>query len=528
MPQNPPPFSPTQISSLAGCKRDGTRFDGIALTDDLWSRINHGRPKSMQGYRRLINNLPQIARGMNVFDNAGYVYVVNGMQSHLYQNQIDINGNIANVSDRTPAAFVPDPNNLWQFDYLFDVTSSTVRVIAHAAPNLTDISNSTAQPVWYGDATANVALTTTGSSVSGGVVVLPPYLFTFGTSGTLNWSVPNTPNDFASSGSGTARVTSLKVVAGLPIRAGAGNAPAGLFWALDSVIMATFIGGTPVFNFSTFSNEASILSSQSVVEYDGIYYWLGVDRVMSFNGVVREVPNDMNLNYFYDNLNFAARQKCFAFKIPRWGEIWFCMPLFGATECNYAMILNLREIRPDGMPVWYDTKLPGSGRTCGHESQVFNWPLVAAVDPDVVTGNFRVWQHEYGQDSIDGTSVTAIEKYFTTQEYSNIAPSSGGGLNASLIGDIFEPDFLMSGAMTVQMIGRANARAPDVLGTAQAVIQSIDGTGVSTDNQLAFFPSGEKNQRLMRFKLDSNVLGGSYHAGKNIVHLGQGDGRMRT
>lgn len=519
---------PVPIDNLEGCRRDGTLFDGNFLVDNKWNRVYATRNKSMGGYRRLINNLPQIARGMGVFDSNGVVYVSTGSASYLYQNQINQFGNLVATNDRTPAAFSANANNLWQFDYIYDVSSSTVRILAHAAPNLMDISNTATGDVWYGDATGTSVLTSTGSVVSGGCVCLQPYLFTYGTAGVINWSVPNKPNDFSGTGSGTARIGAMKIVYGLPIRSGAGNAPSGLFWALDSVIRASFVGGTAIFQFDTFSNEASILSSQGVIEYDGVYYWAGVDRFMSFNGTIREVPNDMNLNYFYDNLNFAQRQKVFAFKIPRWGEIWWCYPRGNATECTHAIILNLRETRPDGKPVWYDTVLPGNGRTCAHASQVFAWPLVAGVDADAVSGLYKVWQHEYGNDEIDGTFVGAIEKSFETCEYSAIAPPQGAGKNICLVGDIFEPDFLQTGDMTVQMIGRANARAPDQPGTVQTFIESTDGTGVPADDQMVYFPVNEKELRLMRWKIISNTQGGSYMAGKNLVHIGDGGKRMKT
>lgn len=512
-----------------GCKRDGTRFDGNFLVDNQWNRAQYGRNRSMGGYRRLSNNLPQLARGMDIFDSGGFVYIATGMASYLYQNTIDQFGNQVAAADRTPVGFVASPNNLWQFDYIYDVSSAVVTVIAHGAPNLADISSTVPQPVWFGDATGATPLVTTTSSVSGGCVCLQPYLFTYGTAGTVNWSVPNKPSDFSNTGSGTARIGAMKIVAALPIRAGAGNAPSGLFWALDSVIRCSFVGGTTTFQFDTFSNEASILSSQSVIEYDGVYYWAGVDRFMSFNGVLREVPNDMNLNWFYDGLNFQQRQKVFAFKIPRYGEIWWCYPRGNATECTHAVILNLRERRPDGMPVWYDTQLPNSGRTCGHESQVFAWPLMTGVDADPVSGLFRIWQHEYGTDAVDGISVAAIRKYYETPEFALTAPTSGAaGIDASVVVDAMEPDFLQDMNITVQMIGRVNARAPDQFGTPQTLIASTDGTGVDAQNQLMFFPATERNQRLLRFHVESNVQGGSYFGGKTILHIGQGDSRRRS
>jgi hypothetical protein len=107
--------------------------------------------------------------------------------------------------------------------------------------------------------------------VSGGVVSLYPYTFVYGSDGFVAWSVANDPDDWVGTGAGSAYVTAQKIVAALPLRAGPGNAPAGLFWSLDSLIRCTFVGGTAVFQFDTITTQSSILSSQSPVEYDGIF-----------------------------------------------------------------------------------------------------------------------------------------------------------------------------------------------------------------------------------------------------------------
>ncbi|MFM7851165.1 MAG: hypothetical protein ACKO96_04425, partial [Flammeovirgaceae bacterium] len=100
--------------------------------------------------------------------------------------------------------------------------------------------------------------------------------------------------------------------------------------------------------YDLISSQSSILSSKCVIEYDGIYYWVGVDRFLMYNGVVKEIPNSMNQNYFFDNLNYDQRQKVYVNKVPRFGEIWWFYPRGSATECNDAIIYNVRE------NCWYD------------------------------------------------------------------------------------------------------------------------------------------------------------------------------
>ena len=244
--------------------------------------------------------------------------------------------------------------------------------------NTTVVSVSTTNVVISNPATANGTVTVTFNNniaVSGGVVSLHPYLFVYGNNGLIkNCSAGNT-NDWVSADANETNVATSKVVQGLPVRGGS-NAPSGLFWSLDSLIRVSYIGGvgTPpqFWRYDIISSQSSILSSQSVIEYDGIYYWCGVDRFLLYNGVVKEIPNNMNQNYFFDNLNYAQRQKVYATKVPRFGEIWWFYPRGNATECTDAIIYNIRE------NTWYDAgEALGARRSAGYFSQVFHYPINA-------------------------------------------------------------------------------------------------------------------------------------------------------
>jgi hypothetical protein len=212
-------------------------------------------------------------------------------------------------------------------------------------------------------------------SVSGGVVTLHPYVFVYGNDGLIRNSGAGNVQDWVSADANEVSVATGKIVQGLPVRGGS-NAPSGLFWSLDSLIRVSYIGGagTPpqYWRYDLISSQSSILSSQSVIEYDGIYYWCGVDRFLLYNGVVKEIPNNMNQNYFFDNLNYAQREKVWVTKVPRFGEIWWFYPRGTATECTDAVIYNVRE------NIWYDTGLAaGSQRSAGYFSQIFQFPISA-------------------------------------------------------------------------------------------------------------------------------------------------------
>lgn len=244
--------------------------------------------------------------------------------------------------------------------------------------NTTVVSVSTTTVVISNAATASATVTVTfdnNVSVSGGVVTLHPYVFVYGNNGLIKNCSAGNLNDWVSADANEVNVATGKIVQGLPVRGGS-NSPSGLFWSLDSLVRVSFIGGvgTPVqyWRYDIITSQSSILSSQSAIEYDGIYYWCGVDRFLMYNGVVKEIPNNMNQNWFFDNLNYVQRQKVWASKVPRFGEIWWFYPRGDSEECNDAIIYNVRE------NTWYDAgSALGARRSAGYFSEVFHYPVNA-------------------------------------------------------------------------------------------------------------------------------------------------------
>ena len=253
-------------------------------------------------------------------------------------------------------------------------------------------------------------------SVSGGVVTLHPYVFVYGNSGLIKNCSAGNAQDWVSADANEVSVATGKIVQGLPVRGGS-NAPSGLFWSLDSLIRVSYIGGvgTPpqFWRYDLISSQSSILSSQSVIEYDGVYYWCGVDRFLLYNGVVKEIPNTFNQNYFFDNLNYAQREKVWVSKVPRFGEIWWFYPRGNATECTDAIIYNVRE------NCWYDAgEALGAQRSAGYFSQVFHYPITADWNVNASGGVLTA-------------TITNAGSGYTNGTYTNRALTGGAGSGAT-------------------------------------------------------------------------------------------------
>ena len=292
-------------------------------------------------------------------------------------------------------------------------------------------------------------------SVSGGVVALHPYVFVYGNDGLIKNCASGNFNDWVSAEANEVNVATGKIVQGFPVRGGS-NAPSGLFWSLDSLIRVSYapttltVGTTAVqtyWRYDIISSQSSMLSAQSVIEYDGIYYWCGVDRFLLYNGVVKEIENPMNQNWFFDNLNYNQRQKVYATKVPRFGEIWWFYPRGDSEECNDAVIYNVRE------KVWYDAGTAlGARRSAGYFSQVFRFPVNGGTEINYVGGLFA------GHITNAGSSYTD-----DTYSYVPLTGGTGSGATATIV--------VSGGVVTsVQINNRGTGYAVDDVLTA-----TIDG-----------------------------------------------------
>lgn len=297
-----------------------------------------------------------------------------------------------------PNGLASNAQYLWQFDVAYDSSGAgNSKLLAHPGRNLGNIDSDVLTSLYAGDflpdpTTGRYVLTQVVDSgganptylpinASGGVVVLHPFIFVYSNYGglrnnnvsfTSGTASVQTFNDWNGTLANDVNVAAGKIVKGFPVRGGTAS-PSGLFWATDSLVRASFTATTPYYwRYDIVASQISIMSSSSVVEMDGVYFWMGVDRFYLYNGSVKVLPNDKNVNYLFDNINFAQRQKVWATKIPRYNEIWFFYPRGTATECTDCIIFNVKD------NLWYDAgEAEGARRSCGYVTEVFPRPIWA-------------------------------------------------------------------------------------------------------------------------------------------------------
>jgi hypothetical protein len=352
-------------------------------------------------------------------------------------------------------------------------------------------------------------------SVSGGIVMLFPYLFAYGNNGLIKNCAAGDFNNWTSADSNENNVASTKVVKGLPLRGGT-TSPAGLFWTLDSVVRVTYApttvgGATFYWKYDLITQQSSIMSSQCVIEYDGIFYWVGTDRFLTYNGVVQELENKQNNNYFFDNLNYAQRQKVWVTKVPRWGEIWWFFPSGDSNECNDAIIYNVRE------KCWYDAGMAlGARRSAGVFSEVFRRPIWGGNEENTA-GKYTLWQHETGANMVYSNQVNAIDSFFETNVIGSRVGLVGAveqpGDNVWTHIDRIEPDFVQSGEMEVTVIGKGYADDVDQ----ESDAFSFGPNTLKVDMREQF--------RELRLRFRSNTQNGDYFMGRVLIGIDVGDVR---
>lgn len=248
------------------------------------------------------------------------------------------------------------------------LTSDTINyLIAHASPNVLDINNSTQTAIYWGDTesiTPLIPISLSNPMASGGVVVLYPYIFIYGTDGVVTWTA-NPGGNW--SDAVAAPIAGTKIIKGLKTRGGS-NAPSGLFWTLNALIRVTFVGGANIFQFDTIQEDISVLSQNCIVTQNNIFYWIGQNQFYLYNGIIRILPNETNRETFFNNLNYPYRNKVWGEYKEKYHEIWWHYPKYPNTECSDVLIYSI------GGDFWFDSV---HGRSAGTTNGLYQYPLEA-------------------------------------------------------------------------------------------------------------------------------------------------------
>lgn len=454
-----------------GLNRDGTDFQPEYCSDGQWIRFNEGKVQKIGGMvspgpidaeldASYVSDIRLVPSGA---DNSKIFAYISGDKLAKLELKTDFSSPIINKYFKTLGNL--PANLLWQTTIVID--DNVRKILFLASDNAGNIAQSTKCKLYQIATTeANVNVTeidqnSFDNKVSGGMCYATPYLFLYGENGHVQYSDAGKPLNF--NGDNSLTISNDKVIYGAPIRGGS-NSPSLLFWTLSKVVRLTNTSEDEAMQLQVdvVSNSSSILSSRCVVEYDGLFFWVGTDRFFVYNGVVQEMVNNSSINYFFDNIDNNHKQKVFGVINPRFGEIWWYYPEKGQDQENVintrALIYNKRENS------WYDTAI---SRECG----IFSSDLGSVVTyGKSLTGELEqkyLWKHEVGANEVAGKEededtyinngiASSVTTPFISQAAFN-AQNPMNGVDRFLELRRIEPDFVMNDP-TKEITVRINAK----------------------------------------------------------------------
>jgi len=561
------------ITYKPGILRDGSPFQGSYSTSGQWVRFFRGQPQNIGGMRNYVlylQTIPELLPPSSTptavliyYDSDGNKHILVGVslvtQQHKY-SVIDATYN--NIGSQTLTyfkKFTNPTNTLTQFVVVISIinTIPTQMILCLGMKNYTDINSSEAiSSILAKEATDGFFQVNFPDFVlkeaTGGMLYVGNRLFYYGNNGLVRWS------SIAAEKSGeqtdlqkpflffkdkySINISTDKVIYGAEWRGGA-NSPTIIFWTLGSVVLITNTTGSNnqviddpddlSFSKKVLSRDSSILSSNSVVEYDGIFYWPGTQRFFVFNGVVLPLENNLNRQTFFDSLDMTKRQKVFGVKNVSRDEIWWFYPEKGKDAnvgCTRAVIYNVVD------NTWYDT---GIERDSGYFDNVSGnmytsgknlIPYTTPINKDFC----YVWQHEVGNDQVnlvyngeegsDLAPVKPIPSFFTTPiiSYATFNPQKQvAGIDYNIAIERIEPNIV--GTKKIKMTVSINTyEYPASTPVTATYNLTEDG---ELENTIRPAINERKQGRNINFTFKSEGIGSGYQMGTTFVLAEIDDGR---
>ncbi|MCE2731234.1 MAG: hypothetical protein LW599_04000 [Rickettsiaceae bacterium] len=553
------------ITYKPGILRDGSLFQGSYSTGGQWVRFFRGQPQNIGGMRNYViylETVPQIlppdfipTNCLIYYDNEGNKHILVGgsiVSDSILSSVIDVTYTSSGAQTYTWANRFTNPiNTLAQFVVVISIINSlpTQMILCLGMKNYTDINSSeAASSILAKEATDGFFQVNFPDFVlkeaTGGMLYVGNRLFYYGNNGLVRWS------SIAAEKSGqqtslqkpflffedkySINISTDKVIYGAEWRGGT-NSPTIIFWTLGSVVLISNTTGSNnqiiddpddlSFSRKVLSRDSSILSSNSVVEYDGIFYWPGTQRFFVFNGVVLPLENNLNRQTFFDTIDMSKRQRVFGVKNVSRDEIWWFYPEKGKDAnvgCTRAVIYNVVD------NTWYDTDIE---RAAGYFDNTGGnmYTVGKNLNPYEGDNNNYVWEHEVGNDQVNlykdvDQQVKAIPSFFTTPiiSYATFNPQKQvAGIDYNIAIERIEPNIV--GTKKIKMTVSINTYEYPASAPVTATYNLTEDGEV--ENLIRPAINERKQGRNINFTFKSEGIGSGYQMGTTFVLAEIDDGR---
>lgn len=383
-----------------------------------------------------------------------------------------------------------------------------------------------------------------GFAGDGGVIFSAPYLFFYGSDGHIFWTRGEAfdktfiDNNLVIPGKILEKPTAIsseKIVYGALTRGGA-TTPTIIFWTTGSVIKFSNSGEltdatkgfSMRFNVQVITNEISVLSPKCIVNFNGVFYWVGYGIFYTYSGVVDILKNTMNQQFFHENIDYNNASRVFAVKYPTRHEIWWFYPSKDSNgECKNAIIYNVQD------DVWYNTKIDAQSSAFDSKSGEFFTYGLALSSFDPILDYIRAfWKLETGNSQLDTRASilnrenVKIDSYFITPWVSyatfNNFKQPVGNKKFMQVKQI-EPNFAISqtrddidnSKMYVQVLGRNFANS-----------EIIESPKITFNKNQEYISISNFQMRNIAFKFGREDIDVNFKAGVSFFESEEGDSQV--
>jgi hypothetical protein len=572
------------ITYKPGILRDGSFFQGSYCIRGQWVRFFRGQPQNIGGMRNYViylQTVPELlppsstpTAALIYYDSDGNKHILVGVSLNSVDDKYSvIDATYNNIGGQTLTyfkKFTNPTNTLTQFVVVISIINNvkTELILCLGMKNYLDINSNEAvstilakkdtgefwtvkfkaDPVKNQNEEFKQPIPTEDNFIfkeaTGGMLYVGSRLFYYGNNGLVRWSSASqeklnkktniTCPFLFFEDKYSINISTDKVIYGAEWRGGT-NSPTIIFWTLGSVVLISNTTGSNnqiiddpddlSFSKKVLSRDSSILSSNSVVEYDGIFYWPGTQRFFVFNGVVLPLENNLNRQTFFDTIDMSKRQKVFGVKNVSRDEIWWFYPEKGKDAnvgCTRAVIYNVVD------NTWYDTDIE---RAAGYFDNTGGnmYTVGKNLSPYEGDNNSYVWQHEVGNDQVNlykapDQQTKAIPSFFTTPiiSYATFNPQKQvAGIDYNIAIERIEPNIV--GTKKIKMTVSINTYEYPASTPVTTTYDLTEDGGL--ENIIRPAINERKQGRNINFTFKSEGIGSGYQMGTTFVLAEIDDGR---
>ena len=168
----------------------------------------------------------------------------------------------------------------------------------------------------------------------------------------------------------------------------------------SSVYSLQYLGPPYVWQSQLLGDNISIAGQNAAVIASGIVYWMGVDKFYAYDGRVQTLNCDLR-RYVFSDINLQQKAQIFCSTNEGFNEVWWFYCSASSNTVDKYVVYNYIE------KIWYYGTM---ARTAWLDSGLIDYPVAA-------TYNYNLVNHEYGINSDETGTETAISAYISSSEF---------------------------------------------------------------------------------------------------------------